>query len=303
MIQFRKVWFCESYHRSDKLSMNFSTLISVEGLAQFINEPDWVVVDCRFSLDDPARGHCAYLENHIPGAVFTHIVEDLSGPVVPGQTGRHPLPEVDRLVAKFGAWGIGSQTQVVVYDDSGGAMAARLWWLLRWLGHETVAVLDGGYPAWVAAGQPVNPEIATSPPVIFTPNIQSQMLATTEDILRDFGDPGCKLVDSRDPERYRGEVEPIDPVAGHIPGAVNYPFAANIDSRGHTQLKQILRGRFETLFGFVPAERVTFYCGSGITAAHNVLAVAHAGLGMTRLYAGSWSEWIADPERPIAIGE
>jgi thiosulfate/3-mercaptopyruvate sulfurtransferase len=283
--------------------MKFSTLISVEGLAQLINEPGWVIVDCRFSLDDPERGRRAYQKAHIPGAVFAHLEEDLSSPAVTGKTGRHPLPEVEVIAAKFGTWGIGPETQVVVYDDSGGAMAARLWWLLHWLGHESAAVLDGGFPAWEQAGQPVTPEIPTPGPKIFTPHPNPEMLATVEDVLLNFGDPGCKLIDSRGPERYRGEVEPIDPVAGHIPGAINYPYTANIDSQGHMQLKQVLRGRFEALLDDVPAEQVTFYCGSGVTAAHNVLAVAHAGLGMARLYAGSWSEWIADPERPIATGE
>jgi len=283
--------------------MKFSTLISVEGLAQYLNEPDWVIVDCRFSLDDPERGRRAYQKAHIPGAVFAHLEKDLSGPVMAGKTGRHPLPAVEAMAARFSAWGIGPETQVVVYDDSSGAIAARLWWMLRWLGHESTAVLDGGFPAWERAGQPLTPEIPTPEPKTFTPHPDPEMLATAEDILRSFGDPGCKLIDSRGPERYRGEVEPIDSVAGHIPGAINYPYTANIDSQGNMQLKQVLRGRFETLLDDVPAERVTFYCGSGVTAAHNVLAVAHAGLGMARLYAGSWSEWIIDPERPIATGE
>jgi thiosulfate/3-mercaptopyruvate sulfurtransferase len=282
--------------------MKFTTLISVEGLAQFINEPNWVVIDCRFSLDDPSRGRKAYREAYIPGAFYAHLNDDLSSPVVAGKTSRHPLPDVDLISERFGSWGIDSQTQVVVYDDSGGMFAVRLWWMLRWLGHESVAVLDGGYPAWVEAGYPVNNVIPSPVTKTFSPKLQSEMLVTAEDVLRNFGDPGYLLIDSRGPERYRGEIEPIDPVAGHIPGAINYPFASNIDTKGHVQLKQVLRGRFETLFRDVPAERVTFYCGSGVTAAHNVLAVAHAGLGMPRMYAGSWSEWITDPERPITTG-
>lgn len=283
--------------------MKFSTMISVEGLAQFINEPNWVIVDCRFWLDDTEKGRLAYQDAHIPGAVYAHLGEDLAGPVVRGETGRHPLPEVDRCAQKLGSWGIGPESQVIVYDDRGGMIAARLWWMLRWLGHENVALLDGGFPAWVAAGHPVTDEVPTPKPQQFAPDLQSEMLFTADDVLMHFGAPGSLLVDSRAPERYRGEAEPIDPVAGRIPGAVNYFWAANLDTHGHMQLKQVLRGRFEALLGDIPAERVTFYCGSGVTAAHNALAVAHAGLRMPRIYAGSWSDWIADPERPIATGE
>lgn len=283
--------------------MKFSTLISVEGLAQNLDQSDWVVVDCRFWLDDTEKGRLAYRDAHIPGAIYAHLDEDLAGPVVPGETGRHPLPTVDVLAQKLSAWGIGPETQVVVYDDRGGMIAVRLWWMLRWLGHEAVALLDGGLPAWIEAGNSITDVIPRPEPRTFLPQAQPEMLATADDILRDFGDPGRILVDSRSPERYRGEEEPIDAVAGRIPGAVNYPWVNNIDPHGNTQLKQVLRGRFESIFKDVPAERVTFYCGSGVTAAHNVLAVEHAGLGMSRMYVGSWSEWIADPERPIVTGE
>jgi thiosulfate/3-mercaptopyruvate sulfurtransferase len=283
--------------------MKFRTLISVEGLAQFLEDPNWAVVDCRFWLDDTEKGRLDYKKAHIPGAIYAHLDEDLSGPVVPDETGRHPLPDVDRLAQKLGSWGIGPETQVVAYDDRGGMIAARLWWLLRWLGHETVAVLDGGYPAWVAEGHPITGEVPSPEPRNFTPALQPELVLTAKDVLQRFGDPGSILVDSRARERYRGEEEPIDPVAGRIPGAVNYFWNDNLDPKGHMQLKQVLRGRFESLFGDVPVERVTFYCGSGVTAAHNALAVAHSGLGMPRIYAGSWSEWIADPERPIATGK
>ncbi len=283
--------------------MKFTILISIEGLAQLISDPSLVVVDCRFWLDDTEKGRRDYQKYHIPGAIYAHLDEDLSGPVVPGETSRHPLPEVDRFAKKLGSWGIGPETQVVVYDDSGGMVASRLWWMLRWLGHENVALLDGGLPAWVEEGRPVTEEILTPVPQHFMPEIQPEMLLTAEDVLYYFGDPGCLLVDSRSPERFRGEAEPIDPIAGRIPGALNYFWSKNLDSKGRMQLKQVLRGRFTSFFGDVPADRVTFYCGSGVTAAHNVLAVAHAGLGMPRLYAGSWSEWITDPERPIVAGK
>lgn len=283
--------------------MKFTTLISVEGLAQFINEPNWVVVDCRFWLDETEKGRIAYQDAHIPGAVYAHLDEDLSGQIVPGKTGRHPLPEVDRFVQKLGSWGIGAESQVVVYDDRGGMIAARLWWMLRWLGHENVALLDGGLPAWLDEGQSVTAEITTPVAQTFTPEPNVEMQFTADDVLQYFGDPGSILVDSRAPERYRGEVEPIDAVPGRIPGAVNYFWGTNLDPHGRVQLKQVLRGRFESIFGDIPAERVTFYCGSGVTAAFNVLAVTHAGLGMPRIYPGSWSEWIADPDRPTTSGE
>ncbi|MFC1997514.1 sulfurtransferase [Chloroflexota bacterium] len=283
--------------------MNFSTLISVEGLAQFLNEPDWVIIDCRFQLDNPEKEWLDYQKAHIPGAVYANLDDTLSGPVVPGITSRHPLPDVNIFVKKLGSWGVGPETQVIVYDDSSGKIAARLWWMLRWVGHENVALLDGGYHAWVEGGNKVNDKKPTPVQQNFTLNIQPQMLATAENVLENFGDPNKILVDSRAPERYRGEEEPFDPVAGRIPGAVNYFWGTNLDSQGQMQLKQVLRGRFESIFRDVPAERVTFYCGSGVTAAHNVLAVAHAGLGMARMYAGSWSEWITDPEHPIIMGK
>ncbi|MFN2236801.1 MAG: sulfurtransferase [Anaerolineales bacterium] len=279
--------------------MKFSTLISVDGLAQFMESSNWVVIDCRFWLDDADKGRLDYLESHIPGAYYAHLNEDLSGPIVAGKTGRHPLPDVDVFSRKLGSWGIGSETQVVVYDDRSGMIAARLWWLLHWMGHENVAVLDGGFPVWVASGRPVNNHIPKPKSSKFAPNIQTQMIATADDVLNRFGDPGYMLVDSRAPERYLGIDEPIDPVAGRIPGALNYPFERNFDVCGNFQLKHILKGRFDSLFGGIPTKQVTFYCGSGVTAAVNVLAVFHSGLGMPQLYAGSWSEWITDAERPI----
>jgi thiosulfate/3-mercaptopyruvate sulfurtransferase len=282
--------------------MNFTTLISVMGLAQFLTDPNWVIIDCRFWLDETEKGRHDYGKSHIPGAIYAHLDDDLCGPVVAGKTGRHPLPDVDTIAKKLGSWGITDQTQVIVYDDRGGMIAVRLWWMLRWLGHESVAVLDGGFPAWEREGHPVTDRVPTPTTCTFTPRVHPEMLATVEDILLWFGDPGHMLIDSRTPERYRGEEEPIDPVAGHIPGALNYFWSRNLDSRGNFEIKDMLRGRFTTLLDGVPAEWVTFYCGSGVSAAHNVLAVVHSGLGMPKLYAGSWSEWIADPERPIATG-
>jgi thiosulfate/3-mercaptopyruvate sulfurtransferase len=280
-----------------------TTLISTEQLADHLGDSDWVVVDCRFDLADTEKGRRDYQQGHIPGAIYAHLGDDLSGSVRPGETGRHPLPDVDTLAETFSSWGIDSDVQVVAYDARGGAIAARLWWLLRWLGHDAVAVLNGGFPRWVAESRPVTAAIITLQPREFQPDVRPEMLATAADVLAHFGDTSYRLVDSRAPERYRGEEEPLDPVAGHIPGALSYHFARNLQADETFELKPILRGRFRALLDDVPAERTIFYCGSGVTAAHNVLALAYAGLGMAQLYAGSWSHWITDPERPIVQGE
>jgi len=282
--------------------MKYQTLISIDDLAAQLGDPDWVVVDCRFWLDDTEKGRRDYRQAHIPGAVYAHLDEDLSAPVRPGETGRHPLPPVDELAARFGRWGIADGVQVVAYDDRGGAIAARLWWLLRWLGHDDVAVLDGGWPSWVAAGHPVDAVIPMPSPRPFAPRPRPEMLITAGEVLQRVDDPAFRLIDSRAPERYRGEQEPLDPVAGHIPGAVNYHFIRNLTEDECFVTRQVLRQRFLALLDDVPPEQAVFYCGSGVTATHNILAVTHAGLGTPRLYAGSWSHWITDPERPVAKG-
>jgi len=282
--------------------MAFTTLIDPETLQRHLEHPDWVVVDCRFSLSDPEYGRRAYREAHIPGAVYAHLDEDLSGPIVPGRTGRHPLRDPEQLARKLGGWGIDNRTQVVAYDDAGGAFAARLWWLLGWLGHDAVAVLDGGWPRWVREGRPVRGGIETRTPRTFVPRIRPERVVSADEVLQHLHDPAWRLLDARAPARYRGEQEPIDPVAGHIPGAVNAPFAENLTPDGTFRPSEQLRQRFEALLGDVPSERVVCYCGSGVTAAHNLLAMAHAGLPGARLYAGSWSEWITDPRRPVARG-
>lgn len=283
--------------------MDFKTLISVEGLSKFLHEPNWIIVDCRFSLDDPDQGYLDYQESHIPGAIYTHLDNELCGDIISGQTGRHPLPEIDVISTTFGSWGIDKYSQVVAYDDEGGMFAGRFWWLLQWLGHERVAVLDGGLQAWIDGGHDVTNVVPNIKPKTFNPSPRKDMITTVDALLSHMGDPSYLLVDSRAPERYWGTFEPIDPVAGRIPGAVNYYWLNNLDPRGFFVTKDILRGRFETLFQGIPTNNVTFYCGSGVTAAHNVLATAHSGLGMSRIYPGSWSHWILDPERPIMKGK
>jgi thiosulfate/3-mercaptopyruvate sulfurtransferase len=283
--------------------MDYKTLISPADLHTHLDDPAWVIVDCRFWLDDTHKGRRDFENSHIPGAIYAHLDEDLSGPVVAGETGRHPLPPVDIFAERLGSWGIDNDVQVVVYDDRGGAIAARLWWMLKWMGHGAVAVLDGGWPAWLREDYPVTNEIFVPQIRKFEPNLRSELVVTAEKLLENFGDPSFRLIDSRDPERFTGEEELIDSVGGHIPGAISYPFQRNLDVDENFIPKEFLKGRFHVLLDGTPAVRTIFYCGSGVTAAQNILAVTHTGLGMPRLYAGSWSDWITDPQRPITTGE
>ncbi|HHT9136286.1 MAG TPA: sulfurtransferase [Candidatus Wunengus sp. YC60] len=283
--------------------MSNTTLISVSELVSHITSPNWVIVDCRFSLDDAGRGRRDYLQSHIPGAVYAHLNENLSGQIVPGKTGRHPLPQPEKFVKTLSNWGIDDDVQVVAYDDKGGAMAAaRLWWLLRWLGHDAVAVLNGGWQQWLNNGCPITNKTETREPRVFTPGIRNDLLYSVSGVLDILNDPNYRLLDSRSADRYRGENEMVDPVAGHIPGALSAPFSDNLRSDGLFLSQGELKAHFQKLLGDVPTKRAVFYCGSGVTAAHNLLAVAHAGLGDACLYAGSWSEWITTHDRPIARG-
>ena len=280
--------------------MGFTLLIDAFELLPHLEDGNWIVVDCRFSLDDTERGRRDYLKAHIPGAVYAHLDEDLSGKKLPGKTGRHPLPEIDSFAAALSSWGIGPHTQVVVYDDASGTMAARLWWMLQWAGHSNVALLDGGWASWVHSGLPERSGRETREPKHFELREAADAYMTTEQVQKIVADPRYVLLDARSGQRFRGEVEPIDPVAGHIPGAISAPCDENVTPEGRFLSPAILRHRFENLVKSVPSENVICYCGSGVTAAHNILAIAQAGLGRVRLYAGSWSEWITDAARPIA---
>lgn len=282
--------------------MAYTTLITPDEVHANLSDPQWTIIDCRFSLADPAQGRREYKEEHIPGALYAHLDEDLSGPIVPGRTGRHPLPTPEIAARRFGAWGIGAGQQVVAYDGSGGAIAARLWWMLRWLGHEAVAVLDGGWQAWLDAGYAVRSGVETAPSRTFVPAPQDGWVATTAEVESQRHEENFLLIDSRAAERYRGENETIDPVAGHIPGAINLPYAGNLDEDGNFRGREALRAQFESVLRETPSDHVTFYCGSGVSAAHNILAMAHAGLELPRLYVGSWSEWITDRSRPVNVG-
>ncbi|MCB9287070.1 MAG: sulfurtransferase [Lewinellaceae bacterium] len=280
----------------------YTTLISTEGLAQHLESRDWAVIDCRFSLADTEAGRRAYRNGHIPGARYVHLDEGLSGPVVPGKTGRHPLPNPDVAAMRFERLGIGNDVQVVAYDDSGGMIASRLWWMLRWLGHDAVAVLDGGWPRWISEGRPVETVVQEAEPRSFIPHPRPGFLVDVGFVQSIQGQPGMKLVDSRAAERYRGETEPIDPVAGHIPGALNMPNDQTVGQEGAFLSKTGLQEHFKKVLGDTDAEHTIFYCGSGVSACRNILAYKHAGLGDARLYPGSWSEWIADPEREVERG-
>jgi len=289
----------------------YETLITPTELSVKLQRPGWRVIDCRFTLasagatnaaEVTGQGRRLWQEAHIPGAVYAHLDEDLSGPIVPGRTGRHPLPDREALARRFGDWGITPDCQVVAYDDAGGAFAARLWWLLRWMGHRSVAVLDGGWSAWPAADLPTEAETASAiHPVKF--QIGEPLVATVDaqDLLGPDGQPVERLLDARGVARFAGEVEPIDPVAGHIPGALCAPFTDNL--RGGRFLSPTeLQARFVALLDPRGSDHTVCYCGSGVTAAHNILAAVHASLSAPKLYAGSWSEWITDPARPVATG-
>lgn len=279
----------------------FTTLISAHDLLPHLNDPLFRIVDCRFNLADTSWGETEYGKSHIPGAVYAHLDRDLSSPVIPGKTGRHPLPDTDKLVALFSSWGIEPHTQVVVYDQGAGGIAARLWWLLRWLGHDQVAVLDGGWGKWTETGNPVSEAPFMGTTCIFQKKPQKDYVVESATLAQNLS--GFFLIDAREKPRYLGETEPIDPVAGHIPGAKSLPFAGNIGKDGYFLLPEELKKRFTEVLGDTNPEKAVTYCGSGVTACHNLLAMAHAGLGMGKLYAGSWSEWIADPERPVGVGE
>lgn len=278
--------------------MNWTTLVDVPTLKAHLDDPDWLVVDVRHQLSDTAYGERVYAEGHLPGAVFLHCDRDLSGPMT-GQNGRHPLPDPAVLAERLGAVGIGPNTQVVVYDDAQGMIAGRVWWLLRWLGHTRVALLDGGLPAWLAAGEPLTQAVLTPQPCTLPLCLQSAWVSV-DWVQSHLNDPVMRLVDARGPDRFRGENETIDPVGGHIPGAVNRFFKDNVLPDGRFKPADVLRAEWQEILAGAPAEAVVHQCGSGVSACLNVLAMEVAGMPGSRLYAGSWSEWCADPARPVA---
>ncbi len=282
------------------------TLITAQELARRLGEPTLTLIDCRFDLARPQWGAEVYAAARIPHARYAHLDRDLSAPVS-SSSGRHPLPSPAALAERFGRWGIDADTQVVAYDQGPGALAARLWWLLRWMGHVRAAVLDGGLAAWQAEGLPLE----TTPPAPgtarhFIGRPEARALADTAELERAVRTGAlargeCVLIDARSAERFAGENEPLDPVAGHVPGAVSHPFRDNLGN-GRFLDAATLRARYARTLGGRPAERAVCMCGSGVTACHDLLALQIAGITGARLYAGSWSEWIRDPARPVARG-
>ena len=275
-----------------------SNLISAAELNQRLGTPKLRLVDVRASLTDPGAGRRLYDENHLPGAVFLSLEDDLSGePETHG--GRHPLPDMFAFANTLQTHGIGDGSEVVVYDDSGGMFAARLWWLLRYAGFDGAQVLDGGYSAWTAADLPVTQEVPSPVPQPLTLHLRPYLTATMTEVLAKLEDARVKLFDARTPERYRGESEPLDQKAGHIPGAINKPFLGNLED-GRFKSPEALRHRFAEA---ETADEVILYCGSGVSAAHNALALSEAGLEGAKLYVGSWSDWSSHDENPVATGD
>ncbi|MEK7734973.1 MAG: sulfurtransferase [Pseudomonadota bacterium] len=281
--------------------MLLTTLVDVHTLAKHLDDPNWVVVDCRFALSDPDKGYRSYLTSHVPGARYAHLNQDLSSPITPS-SGRHPLPDAALLTEKLGAWGIDNRKQVVVYDDTFGAMASRLWWLLRWLGHRRCALLDGGFPRWQREKLSVTAELPKVQPARFMSAANHSLVVDANEVMRALAADDRLILDARAEERFTGDVEPLDKVAGHIPGAVNAPYEDNLDFSGEFMSDEALREHYGALLAGRPADEVIVMCGSGVTACHNLVALEHAGLTGAKLYAGSWSEWITDPKRPVAKG-
>ena len=281
--------------------MPHALLVDTATLAGNLDDPGWVVVDCRSHPADPAVGRAGYANGHLPGAIFLDVDIDLCGAHT-GRNGRHPLPDPGRLGATLGAAGIAVSSQVVAYDDCGGASAARLWWLLRWLGHDAVAVLDGGLPRWLAEGRPLTTAAPRRSATRYEGTPRDDAMVDCRFVLAHLETGDVVLVDARAPARYRGETEPIDAVAGRIPGARNRPLTLNLDDGGAFKAPASLRAEFESVLAGTPPGRVIHYCGSGVGSCHNVLAMEVAGLSGSRLYPGSWSEWIADPSRPVERG-
>lgn len=281
----------------------FDTLVETETLAAHLTDPGWAVFDCRSVIGDPSAGPRAFASSHIPGARHIHLELELSSPVTP-ETGRHPLPDPAAFAAILGRAGVDAGVQMVAYDDSGGAHAARLWWLARWLGHTQVAVLNGGWQQWLKENRPVSMEAPSPTARAFDCSEAARdCWVSTDEVLELVrGRKRGILLDARSATRFRGEQETIDPVAGHVPGAVNLPHAGNVAEDGRFKNPTDLRQRFEQALGGLRPEQAISMCGSGVTACQTLLAMEAAGLHGARLYAGSWSEWIRDAARPVARG-
>ncbi len=274
----------------------FTTLINETELFAEYKNPDWILFDARYDLMDKHAGKEAYRQGHIPGAIYVDLHDDLSRSPSTNRS-RHPLPAADTMNSLFSELGIRPDMQVIVYDDAFGSFAARLWWMLRHMQHKKVAVLDGGWQVWRAAGRPISLDLETRRAAEFNSKTTEVNVVGIEDV-ENF----TRIIDSRDPARFRGDIEPIDKVAGHIPGAINRFWKDNLSENGCFKSRQVLKQEFDALLGDIEAEDALVYCGSGVTACHNILAATHAGLNVPKLYAGSWSEWSSTPGKPIATG-
>ncbi|MCA2998224.1 MAG: sulfurtransferase [Rhodocyclaceae bacterium] len=273
-------------------------LVSPQTLATHATDPDWIVFDCRHDLMNAGKGESMYREGHVPGAFFANLDTDLSGEKT-GLNGRHPLPSPAAFSAFLARHGVTERSTVVAYDDVGGQFAARLWWLCRWVGLRNVSLLDGGVQNWVAAGHTLHTAIPQTRRSPFAGRSDALMVVGVNELLHRVNQSGLTLIDARAPERYRGEVEPIDPVAGHIPGAVNRFYKENLNVDLTMKAPDVLRDAFANIVE--AGSEVVHQCGSGVTACANIFAMEYAGLTGSRLYAGSWSEWIADPSRPVVV--
>lgn len=280
--------------------MTYTTLISTDTLARHL-DGSWAIVDCRYDLQQPSRGREQYRAGHIPGAVYASLSHDLAASPT-GRNGRHPLPSPAAMADTFGRLGISNDTQVVAYDGVTGMFASRLWWMLRYLGHDAVAVLDGGWAKWTREGRAIRAGDEARSPVSFTGQPRDQLRVDVADVKASLASSALLLVDARAPERFEGTTEPLDRVAGHIPGAVNHYYAQNVTVDGTLRPADELREPFTRLIGHRPPDQIVMYCGSGVSACHNLLALEHAGIRGARLYPGSWSEWAADPGRPVETG-
>lgn len=281
--------------------MTYTTVITPQQLEPHLGEENWAIIDSRFDLVQPQWGEKQYMIEHIPGAVYVHLDHNLSAPKN-GTNGRHPLPETEVIAEYFSNLGIDNGTQAIVYDARGGGIAGRLWWMLKYLGHEAVAVLDGGFPEWKRLGLPVRSDRESRDPCQFKPRLNPYLKVVADEVLERISEGSSLLIDSRAPERYRGEEEPFDPIAGRIPGAANRFWQTNLDADGRFRDPDILKAEFDSLIGEIAPAETIVYCGSGVTGCHNVLSMAYAGIRGVKLYAGSWSEWSSDPGRPIATG-
>jgi len=283
--------------------MPIAQLISPQQLAERQQRPGLVILDCRFALEDTAYGQRSYANGHIAGACFADLERDLSGPVSKGKTGRHPLPDAQKLVERLQHWGINADSDVVLYDDGPGAFAARAWWLLAWLGkRDGVFILNGGLKAWHAAGLPLSLDAPDKKTGHFRGQPDDKLVLSADQLQKRLGKPQMTLIDARAEARFRGEVEPIDPVAGHIPGAQCAAFNENLGPDGLFLPADQLKQRFAAKLQGRAPEQLVAYCGSGVTACHNLFALCLAGYPLGALYAGSWSEWITDPQREVATG-